>query len=259
MAAQRPGLVSRPSSAAAATKTIVLVSGGNGGIGYEIVKKLATENPTYQILLGSRDIHKGEAAAASLGAPSNINPIQLDVTSDTSIEHCARTIEQHFGRLDVLINNAGTAAQDLPNRNENFRRAFNHCYDVNVTGAACLTEATAPLLLRSALARVIFISSGLGSIAHVLRPEEQLHPVPFYSASKAAMNYLAAYYAKKFAAQGFKVNAVCPGLNATGLNNVELADETHPRNGALRVAELIGQGAESVSGTYSNKEGPLPW
>jgi NADP-dependent 3-hydroxy acid dehydrogenase YdfG len=63
--------------------------------------------PNHQILLGSRDIHKGEDAAASLGALLNVNPIQLDVNDDASIEHCAKAIEQHFGKLDVLVNNAG--------------------------------------------------------------------------------------------------------------------------------------------------------
>jgi NADP-dependent 3-hydroxy acid dehydrogenase YdfG len=72
------------------------------------------ELPNHQVLLGSRDIHKGEDAAAALGAPSNVNPIQLDVNDDESIEHCAKAIEQHFGKLDILINNAGTCAVPKP-------------------------------------------------------------------------------------------------------------------------------------------------
>ena len=139
---QRPHMVSRVSSATA-SKTIVLISGGNAGIGFEIVKKLSTEHPSYQILMGSRDIHKAEDAVSSLGAPININPIQLDVTDDQSIDRCSKTIEQHFGRLDILINNAGTAGRDLPNR-DNWRDAFNHCYNTNVTGAAILTETLLP-------------------------------------------------------------------------------------------------------------------
>lgn len=242
---------------AVASKTIVLITGGNQGIGYEIVKKLSSENPNYQILLGSRNIHKGEEAASSLGAPSNVNPIQLDVTDDESINHCFKTVEQHFGRLDVLINNAGTGGREL-NR-ENTREVYNFVYNVNVTGAAVLTEAMIPLLEKSPLPKIIFISSGLGSIANVLRPEAKLIPVPFYSASKAALNYLAAYYSKKYAEKGFKVNSVCPGLNATNLNGMELTEENHPRNGAIRVVQLVTDGADGVSGTYSNKEGPIPW
>ncbi len=257
--AQRPELKRGPSSAIA-SKTIVLITGGNAGIGYEIVKSLASLQPNYQILLGARDIHKGEEAASSLGAPTNVNPIQLDVTSDESINLCFKTIEQHFGRLDILINNAGTAGRDLgtyPPTSETLREIYNHCYNVNVTGAAILTETMIPLLQLSTLPKVIMISSGLGSITNLQRPQAPLIPVPFYNATKSAMNYLAAYYAKKY--PNFKVNSVCPGLNATGLNGLELTEENHPRNGAIRAVQLATEGPGGVSGTYSNKEGPVPW
>ena len=252
---QRPQLVSRVSSAIA-SKTIVLISGGNAGIGFEIVKKLSTEHPNYQILMGSRDIHKAEQAVSSLGAPTNVNPIQLDVTDDLSIDQCFKAIAQHFGRLDVLINNAGTAGRDLPDR-DNWRESFNHCYNTNVTGAAILTETMIPLLEKSKLPKVIFISSGLGSIAKLLMPESKVIPVPFYSASKSAVNYLVAYYAKKY--PNFKVNSCCPGYNATGLNNAELTEENHPRNGAINAVRLATEGPDGATGTYTNKEGPIPW
>ena len=115
----------------------------------------------------------------------------------------------------MLINNAGTAGRDLSGARDldNWREVFNHCYNVNATGAAILTETMLPLLHKSKLPKIIFISSALGSIANVLRPEAKLLPVPFYSASKTAVNYLAAYYAKK--CPHFKVNSCCPRLNAT--------------------------------------------
>ena len=233
--------------------------GGNTGIGFEIVKKLSSEYPSYHILMGSRDVHKAEDATSSLGAPTNINPIQLDVTDDASINHCFKAVEQHFGRLDVLINNAGTAGRDLSGGRDldNWREVFNHCYNVNVTGAAILTETMLPLLQKSKLPKIIFISSELGSIANVLRPEAKLLPVPFYSASKSAVNYLAAYYANK--CPHFKVNSCCPGFNATGLNNAELTEENDPRNGAVNAVRLATEGPNGATGTYTNKEGPIPW
>src|ERR1700733_10433175 len=110
----RPQAV-RTSSTVTATKTLVLISGGNAGIGYEMVKKIATEHPsTHHVLMGCLDTHKGEIAVASMGAPMNVNPIQLDITSDESIDLCFKAIEQNFGKLDILINNAGTAGRDLP-------------------------------------------------------------------------------------------------------------------------------------------------
>lgn len=97
------------------SKTIILVTGGNQGIGYEIVKSLS-KNSNYQILMGCRDTSKGEAAASSMGAPTNVNPIQIDITDDESIDHCVKTISQLFGRLDVLVNNAGMCSTVLHRR-----------------------------------------------------------------------------------------------------------------------------------------------
>jgi len=247
--------VTRPSSVATASKTIVLVTGGNAGIGYEIVKKLALENANFQVLMGCRDTHKGEAAVVSMGAPINVNPIQLDITDDESVEHCYLTIEQLFGRLDVLVNNAGTAAQHEPEETT-LRQKFDLVFSVNVTSTAVLTEKLTPLLQRSKLPKVINVSSTLGSIQTTLK-----RGIPnsgfYYNVSKAALNMLTAYYSNKY--PNWKVNSVCPGYRATGLNGEQLSEELHPKYGAVRVAQLALDGPDGVTGTYSNSEGSIPW
>jgi NAD(P)-dependent dehydrogenase (short-subunit alcohol dehydrogenase family) len=252
----RPQAV-RSSSTITATKTLVLISGGNAGLGYEMVKKIATEHSsTHHVLIGCRDTHKGETAVASMGAPMNVNPIQLDITSDKSIDLCFKAIEQNFGKLDILINNAGTTGRDLP-PGKSLRQVYDHCFSVNATSTALLTEAMTPLLEKSKLPKVIFITSRLGSIVRVLQPNSEFVPTPFYNSSKSAMNMLCAFYAKKH--PNWKVNAVCPGLNTTGLNDVEKTEETDPKNGAIRAVQLVLDGPDGVTGTYSEKEGPLPW
>lgn len=239
------------------TKTLVLISGGNAGIGYEIVKKIATEHPsTHHVLMGCRDMSKGEAAVASMGAPMNVTPVQLDIASDESINLCFQTIEQNFGELDVLLNNAGTAGRDLP-RGVTLRQKYDHCFSVNVTSAAILTEIMTPLLKKSKLPKVIFITSRLDSIACVQRPDSEFVQAPYYNSSKSAMNMLCAFYARKY--PGWKVNTVCPGLNATALNGIEKTEATDPKNGAIRAVQLVLEGSDGVTGTYSQKEGPLPW
>merc|ERR1712230_276556 len=150
-----PGLVSRPSSVTTQSKTVVLVTGGNAGIGYEIVRSLAAL-PNHQILLGARDILKGEAAAASLGAPLNVNPIQLDIDDDASIEHCASAIAQHFGKLDILINNAGTTGREVPESTSPRDRGM-HIFQTNVVSTALLTERLLPLLERATLPKIVFV------------------------------------------------------------------------------------------------------
>ncbi|KIW89629.1 uncharacterized protein Z519_09785 [Cladophialophora bantiana CBS 173.52] len=252
----RPQLQTRPSSVVAQQKTIILVTGGNTGIGYEIVKRLASDSPNNQVLMGCRDTQKGEEAVASMGAPINVNPIQLDITDDQSIEHCFLAIRQHFGRLDVLINNAGTAAQHLP-PDATTRQKFDLCLNVNVTSTAVLTETLAPLLEKSKLPKVIFISSTLGSLQTTL-DRGLMYKGPWYNSSKSAVNALAVYYAKLY--PRWKVNSVCPGYRATGLNNAELTkDELHPKLGAVRVAELVAQGPDGVTGTYSRSGSEIPW
>ena len=254
--AARPGMPRSGSSIMAVTKTIVLVSGGNGGIGYEIVKKLALENQDFQVLMGSRDTTKGEAAVSSMGGPTNVNPIQLDLTDDKSIELCFKTIEQIYGRLDILINNAGSAGNDL-SKDRTPRDLYNHVLRLNVTGVALLTDALTPLLEKSKLPKVIMISSSLGSIQRVLDSKSAPIPIPYYNASKAALNYLTTYYAKRY--PNWKVNAVCPGYRATGLNNAQKNEDTDPAKGALRAAELALEGPDGVTGTYSDTDGVIPW
>ncbi|ETI24786.1 hypothetical protein G647_04156 [Cladophialophora carrionii CBS 160.54] len=250
----RPQLLSRPSSVVAQKKTIILVTGGNTGIGYEIVKKLARDSPTNQVLMACRDTHKGEEAVAAMGAPLNVNPIQLDITDDESIEHCFLAVQQHFGKLDVLVNNAGTAAQHL-GPDATLRERFDLCMNVNVTSTAVLTDKLALLLEKSALPKVIFISSTVGSIQTNLKA--LTYKGVWYNASKTAVNMLAVHYAKVY--PRWKVNSVCPGYRATGLNNAELTDETDPRLGAVRAAELVAEGPDGVTGTFSRADGPVPW
>lgn len=252
----RPQLQSRPSSVAAQNKTIILVTGGNTGIGYEIVKKLASDSPNNQVLLGCRSTHKGEEAVSSMGAPTNVNPIQLDITDDKSIEHCYLAIQQHFGKLDVLVNNAGTAADYGTAETATVREKFELCMNVNVTSTAVLTEKMAQLLEKSKLAKVIFISSTLGSIQTTLDVGIMWNG-PWYNSSKSAVNALAVHYAKLYPT--WKVNSVCPGYRATGLNGAELNDETDPKLGAVRAAELVAEGLDGVTGTYSRTGEQIPW
>jgi NAD(P)-dependent dehydrogenase (short-subunit alcohol dehydrogenase family) len=244
---------------AAANKTIVLVTGGNAGIGYEIVKKLSSDHAqnNIQILMGCRDTHNGEEAVAGMGAPLNVNPIQLDITDDESVEHCFLAIRQHFGKLDVLINNAGTASQHLPADTATLRQRWDTTYNVNVTSTALLTDKLVPLLEKSKRPKIMFISSGLASLTGTLEKGGSPVPFPWYSTSKTALNAVMVWYAQEY--PHFKVNAVDPGLRATGLSGEDLSEETHPKHGAVRVAQLMAEGPDGVTGTFSNAEGTLPW
>ena len=237
---------------------IVLISGGNTGIGYETVKKLGSENPTYHILMGCRDMTKGEEAIATLPAGISVTAVQLDVTSDISITECVDLVSNKYGRLDVLINNAGFLGTGTT-----LRERYTSVLSVNAVSAACLTDAFLPLLKKSMQPRIVFVTSSLGSLtrtstAYIDRPI-------FYRASKAAMNMIGVCYAKDLEAEGFSVNICDPGLNGTGLARQAGAPEElirslpHPSGGAINVVRLATLKKGEETGTFSCKEGPLPW
>lgn len=198
-------------------------------------------------------------AVVSMGAPLNVNPIQLDITDDDSIERCYKAIDQHFGRLDVLINNAGTAGVDLTRSGSNPspRDAWSHIFNVNVISTGVLTDKLVPLMEQSKMPKIIFISSSLGSIGKALNDGKLAAPqVSHYSSSKSAVNMLAVQYALKY--PHFKVNSCCPGLRGTGLNDMEPTGEHDPALGAVNAVRLATE-VDGPTATYTNTEGTLPW
>jgi NAD(P)-dependent dehydrogenase (short-subunit alcohol dehydrogenase family) len=120
-----------------------------------------------------------------------------------------------------------------------------------------LTEKLTPVLEKSKLPKLIIVSSGAGSIQRVLERKDMPPPLFLHGSSKASVNHLMAMYTRKF--PRWKVNAVCPGARATKINKLEMSENTDPALGAVRVMELVNEGLDGVTGTYSNMEGPLPF
>ena len=203
--------------------TICLITGGNQGIGFEIAKQLFHTQANWHIILGSRQFEKGKTAVADILASSTpltrsdneLLPIDLDVTSDTSITAVVSYISSRYGKLDVLINNAGISQFAAANLSTS-REKSAHILDTNTFGASALTEACIPLLSAAKLPRVVFVSSEMGSIANALDEDVYSKELTWmcmqYKVSKAALNMVAACFARKFGGEGWKVNVHCPGL-----------------------------------------------
>lgn len=245
------------------TKTTVLISGGNQGIGYEIVKKLAHEHPGFHILLGSRDLQRGQEATSTLAdLPGHVEAVQLDVTSDESIQACVDYITSSFGYLDVLISNAGMAGKGVAHEST-LRGKYTAMFATNTIGAAILAEKCIPALRHSPTGhpRIIFVSSEMGSISNTLDPAFPYYgmDIPEYKASKAALNQIAAVLAVRLGKDGFKVNVCCPGLRRTNLNNyAERGGDA--AEGALEACRLATRkGDEGDNGTFTNLAGKMPW
>lgn len=194
-----------------------------------------------------------------MGAPINVNPIQIDITNDQSVDHCFKAIEQHFGRLDILINNAGTAGADLVRAagDPSPREIWSHVYDVNVISTGLVTETMIPLLQHSQKPKIIFITSDLGSMGLVLKNGKSAAPqVPWYSSSKTAVNMLTLHYATQY--PKFKVNACNPGLVATAIHSENQEGEGDPALGAVNAVRLATE-VDGETGTFTQTEGPIPW
>ncbi|KAL7908719.1 hypothetical protein GGI35DRAFT_409747 [Trichoderma velutinum] len=214
--------------------SVVLVTGANRGIGFEIVKALVESSIPYHVFLGSRDTSKGKAAAAKLQprSGSSISVVQLDVSSSESIANAAATVKAEAGRLDVLVNNAG-----IVDESSDPLTRLRNTLEINTIAPFAVTEAFKPLLKVHAEGGVkekyvVYVSSGLGSIATRLNSKAPYYSVPAveYRMSKSALNMLAACDAWELKDYGVKVFAFDPEFVATELTSTP---EERRKNGAL--------------------------
>ena len=234
--------------------TIALVTGANKGIGRETVRRLAQQGWT--VWLGSRDPERGRQAAAELESAGDVRPIELDVTDDESVIAAAKVVETASGRLDVLVNNAGIGGPWI-GPEETGPSHFLPVLDVNLLGPVRTTAAFLPLLRRSSRPRIVMVSSGMGSFGITTDPnrlESGLGGL-IYPASKAALNMVTSQYAK--ALTGFRVNAVDPGYTATDLNGHRGFQSVE--EGAEAIVRAAGLAADGPTGTFFDRQGPVPW
>jgi NAD(P)-dependent dehydrogenase (short-subunit alcohol dehydrogenase family) len=244
-------------------KRVALVTGANQGIGLQIAKDLVAKGLT--VLIGSRDLAKGEAAAREIGAGAHA--IQLDVTDQGSITAAAERIRSDFGRLDVLMNNAGISR--APNRPfevamksnlltdaplEDVRTVF----ETNVFGVIAVTQAMLPLLREAPAGRIVLTASSGGSLTRNSdRANSHRKMFGNYSVSKAAAHAVMLAFALALEDTRIKVNAACPGFTSTALNGFRGTRSLE--EGAREPVRLALIGDDGPTGTFSDESGPVPW
>ncbi|WP_207477266.1 SDR family oxidoreductase [Arenibaculum pallidiluteum] len=249
-------------------KPVALVTGANQGIGFEIAKGLIAEG--FTVLVGSRSIERGEAAVAKLG-PSAV-ALRLDVTEQTSIAAAADRVRKEFGRLDVLVQNAGiaTAGNRVFESGEELAEAnrpsivplddMREVWDTNVFGVLAVYQAMVPILRETPNSRIVNVSSGMGSLTLNSDPNFPLRSLfdATYSASKTALNALTVAMAIELEGDGIKVNAVSPGHTRTRLTGYSGVDT--PEQGAAEAVRVALLGSEGPTGTFTHATmGVLPW
>jgi NAD(P)-dependent dehydrogenase (short-subunit alcohol dehydrogenase family) len=190
------------------TGGIALVTGANRGIGVEVVRQLAQRG--FTAVLGSRDLEKGRAAAETLGR-LDVEPRRLDVANPDSVRDLAAELEGAYGRLDVLVNNAGILYDTWQRAVDADLDLVHEALETNLFGAWRTSQSCLPLLRRSQHGRIVNVSSGSGSLSSMGAG------TPAYSISKAALNAVTRILAAELRGEGILVNAVCPGWVATDM------------------------------------------
>jgi len=231
---------------------IALVTGANKGIGFETARLLAEDGHT--VLVGARDEQRGRAAAEKI----NARFVQLDVTDAASISAAVKEIDTSWGVLDILINNAGIGLFDGPPTKSSLD-ALRQTFETNLFGIVAVTNALMPLLRRSSAARIVNVSSDVGSIALTSDPANPLYQLNgvSYPASKSALNMATMQYAKELKDTPIKINAVSPGYCATDLNNH--SGFRTAEQGARIAVKMATLGDDGPTGTFVDDTGTLPW
>ncbi|KAG8161003.1 hypothetical protein KVR01_009267 [Diaporthe batatas] len=236
-------------------KDIVLITGGNGGIGLEVARQLTRDHgKRFHVLVGCRSLSDGEAAVKRLqeedGVGEGVEAIQIDITSEESLAAAAKQVGDKFGRLDVLHANAGISG-DQTYAGRPIGEVITLTVATNAAGAAASVEHFVPLLSRAKNPRVVFMSSGAGSLK-LAHDFAFVKDYPAYSVSKAAENMVMLYYHHRF--PGWKVNASNPGFRATKINNYGQGSKETPgpvSEGAMNAVRLTLLGEDGESGTHT--------
>jgi NAD(P)-dependent dehydrogenase (short-subunit alcohol dehydrogenase family) len=243
-----------------ATGKIALITGANKGIGLETARQLGKLGVT--VLLGARDLAKGEEAAEVLrGVGVDAKAIQLDVVKEADRKAAAKSIEKEFGRLDILVNNAGVML-DGRRGNETSKtplKALQDTFETNFFAVVALTQELLPLLRKSDAGRIVNLSSILASLTlHATKGSPIYDAKTFaYDASKAALNSFTIHLAHELQGTNIKVNSAHPGWVKTDMGGegaqMEIVD------GAKTSVELATLGPDGPTGGYFHMGDSLPW
>ena len=248
-------------------KRIALVTGANQGVGRQVAKELVAHGLT--VLVGSRNFERGEVTAREIG-PGAV-ALQLDVTDRASIAAAVDRIRREFGRIDVLVNNAAISntrkgslsLQEYARMTLASNASLDEVravWETNVFGVLAVYQAMLPLLRESSDARIVNVSSGVGSLAGNADPANPYHAFfsPVYPASKAALNAMTLAMMVELESTGIKVNLVSPAFTKTALNGYEGTESVE--DGSREVVRVALLGPDGPTGTFTRWENTtIPW
>ena len=231
------------------TDRVAVVTGGNRGIGREVVRQLGDRG--FTVILGSRDPVAGERAAAELaGDGLAVRAHRLDVTDTGTVEKLAWHLADRYGRLDVLVNNAAGHYDTWQQARSADLSVVAEAWDTNLMGPWRMCLALLALLRRGRHCRIVNVSSEAGSLASMGGG------TPAYAVTKAALNALTRVLAAELQPDGILVNAVCPGWVATDMGG---PGGRPVEAGAASVLWAVDLPDDGPTGGFFRDGQPLPW
>ena len=241
-------------------KKTALITGANRGIGFETARQLGRKG--FTVIIGARSEANGAEAVEKLkGEGIDADFVKLDATNAETIAQAAQTVSEKFGKLDVLVNNAGIAVDFNVPVGETPDEILRKTFETNFFGAWKAIQGFLPLLKKAETARIVNVSSSVGSLAEISNPSSPYDGfrAPAYAASKTALNALTALLAREFRDdEKFKINSICPGYVASGAPGTEGAPRT-VEQGARIIVEMATLDADGASGGFYDDNGKIDW
>lgn len=241
------------------TQKIALITGANQGIGLETARQLAAQG--MHVIIAGRNLDAARAAAATIEqAGGDAEALALDVTDADSIAAAVRTVRARHGHLDVLVNNAGVMQDAFDKKpSQQSLDVWRSTFDTNVFGLVAVTNAFLPLLTLAEGARIVNVSSVLGSMAANIDPASDFYhfKIPAYNVSKSAVNAWTVHLAYELRDTPIKVNAAHPGFVKTALHGVDAP--MSPAQGAATSVKLATLPQDGPSGAFFHKTEVLAW
>jgi NAD(P)-dependent dehydrogenase (short-subunit alcohol dehydrogenase family) len=244
-----------------ASEKVAFITGGNKGLGFETARQLGKLG--IKVVIGSRDLEKGKTAAQKLQSEGiKVDVVAFDVSRKADYQAVYNYFDKNYGRLDILINNAGTSSEDFRGGNKTSTTSaevLHDTFDINFFGVIEITQTLLPLIRKAPAGRIVNLSSILGSNTLHATPGSPIYEAKAfaYDASKAALNSFTVHLAHELKDTKIKVNSAHPGWVKTDMGTdaapMEIPDGAKT---SVRLATLPDDGP---TGGYFHLEDALPW
>ncbi|MTV82253.1 SDR family NAD(P)-dependent oxidoreductase [Lactobacillus sp. CRM56-3] len=248
-----------------AQKIVTLITGGEKGLGLKTAQALSKQGQV--IVIGALDTQKAKAAVEAMTKAGNeASYVALDVTNHAQVQAAEQYLEDKYGYLTILINNAGIVTDAMKPSQEIPLAALHQEFDVNFFGSVDVTQTMVPLLKKAEHAQIINLSSNMGSLGLATDPNFPFYNMTSlgYAASKAAINFETVSFSKDLKEFGIAVNSVNPGFTDTefggrNTNDPKPAGMQTPDEGAAQIIKMASQNPHPANATFTENAGELPW